>query len=102
MLFGQEAGTPSAILLKDWAADTLTSTPDDKVAGGHPVPDNRPWVTGVWSEHMCLIGSETSSDEPGYLAGAVVAAERAVEGVLGRLNHLGVAERRPSAKEVRS
>lgn len=82
-LFGPEAGTPRATLFKDWAADPLTSTPNDRVAGGHPSPTLQPWVEGEWADHVSLAGSETSRTEPGYLAGAVEAAERAVAGITG-------------------
>jgi monoamine oxidase len=85
-LFGSEAARPVAILFKDWAADPLTATPDDRTAGGHPSPGRRPWIGGEWQNHVSLAGSETSSSEPGYLAGAVDAAARAVAAVMGRLN----------------
>jgi monoamine oxidase len=88
-LFGPEAASPVATLFKDWAADPLTATADDQIGGGHPSPDRRPWVTGDWQEHVSLAGSETSSSEPGYLAGAVEAAERAVTELMSRLNATG-------------
>ena len=78
-LFGPEACHPRATLLKDWAADPLTATPADSVAGGHPVPDPGPWVSGPWQDRLTLGGSEASPSEPGYLAGAVVAAARAAD-----------------------
>jgi monoamine oxidase len=84
-LFGPEGASPVATLFKDWAADPLTATADDRIAGGHPSPDRRPWVSGGWQKHISLAGSETSLSEPGYLAGAVEAAERAVTGLLDRL-----------------
>jgi len=81
-LFGPEARHPRATLLKDWAADPLTATAADRVATGHPVPDPAPWVTGPWRDRLVLGGSEVSPSEPGYLAGAVVAASRAVDETL--------------------
>lgn len=84
-LFGPLASQPEATLLKDWAADSLTATDDDRVAGGHPVPDGTPWVTGPWAHRLSLAGSETSRTEPGYLAGAIEAADRAVNQTLARL-----------------
>jgi monoamine oxidase len=83
-LFGPQAGKPRATLFKDWAADPLTATDDDQVAGGHPSPDRRPWVNGRWRDHISMAGSETSASDPGYLAGAVDAAERAVADILTR------------------
>jgi monoamine oxidase len=77
-LFGPEAQRPRATLFKDWAVDPLTATAADRAAGDHPAADLTPWVVGPWRERLALGGSETSPREPGYLAGAVVAATRAV------------------------
>ncbi|RUV30962.1 FAD-dependent oxidoreductase [Mesorhizobium sp. M5C.F.Ca.IN.020.32.2.1] len=77
-LFGPEAGTPRATLFKDWAADPLTATRDDQAAGGHLTASTHQWVEGEWHDRISLAGSETSPTEPGYLAGAVEAARRAV------------------------
>jgi monoamine oxidase len=84
-LFGPQALTPRATLLKDWAADLFTATADDRTGGDHPTPGSPLWVTGEWDGRLVMAGSETSSLEPGYLAGAVVAAKQAVADVLGRL-----------------
>jgi monoamine oxidase len=77
-LFGPDAGTPRATLWKDWAADALTATEEDWTDGAHPVVDDRAWIDGEWRDRVILAGSETSRTEPGYLAGAVYAAECAV------------------------
>ena len=77
-IFGPAALVPSATLFKDWSSDPLTATNRDRVAGEHVVPRNGPWVVGPWRDRLALAGSETSPSEPGYLAGAIVAAERAV------------------------
>lgn len=83
-IFGQEARHPRATLFKDWAADPLTATAADRVAGGHVVPSATPWVSGLWKERLALAGSETSPAEAGYLAGAVIAARCAVDEMLAR------------------
>jgi monoamine oxidase len=85
-LFGPQALKPRATILKDWAIDPLTAAADDQAAGGHPVGSSEPWVTGAWRERLSLCGSETSATEPGYMAGAVSAAEDAVAEMLKRLN----------------
>ncbi|MCC6756240.1 MAG: FAD-dependent oxidoreductase, partial [Solirubrobacterales bacterium] len=86
-LFGPEALQPRATIVKDWAADSLTASASDRIAGGHPAPVSKAWVDGVWRERLFLGGSETSDSEAGYLAGAVSAAQRAarkaVESVRG-------------------
>jgi monoamine oxidase len=84
-LFGARAAQPRATLLKDWTADPLTATGDDQTAEGHPEPHHRPWVNGPWAARLSLAGSETSLTDPGYLAGALDAGERAAGEVLNRL-----------------
>ena len=93
--FGQEAERPRATLLKDWAADPLTATHTDRAAGGHPAADPAPWVSRPWQGRLALGGSETSASEPGYLAGAVVAARRAADETLRTLGKLEVGGRQP-------
>ena len=84
-LFGPPAGQPRATLFKDWTADALTATEADEQAGGHPVPDPEPWISGSWASCISLAGSETSATDPGYLAGALDAAERAVKETTRRI-----------------
>ena len=84
-LYGPDARHPRATLLKDWAADPYTATAEDRIASGHPRPSEEPWVTGAWQERLSLGGSETSEIEPGYLAGAIIAAERSVSETISRL-----------------
>ncbi|WP_064681711.1 flavin monoamine oxidase family protein [Rhizobium bangladeshense] len=85
-LFGPAALAPRATLLKDWAADPLTSTAADQTGGDHPLPRDDHWVAGAWDQRLHLAGSETSPSEPGYLAGAVIAAGRAVADILSSMD----------------
>lgn len=84
-LFGPTAGEPVATLLQDWAREPLTGAADAPHSGEHPVPQHGPWVTGDWVSRLVLAGSETSTVAPGYLAGAVDAAEAATATVRARL-----------------
>lgn len=84
-LYGPNARHPTATLVKDWAIDPDTATPDDRVPSGHPHASERLWVTGAWRDRLSLAGSETSEIEPGYLAGAINAAERSVSETRKRL-----------------
>jgi monoamine oxidase len=77
-IFGDEARQPRATLFKDWAADPLTATSADRAASGHIAPGDVTWISGAWQKRLTLAGSETSPTDPGYLAGALIAAERAV------------------------
>ena len=84
-LFGSEAGYPNATLYKDWAADPLTATEDDRVAGGHPISRGLALVPGKWQNRIWLAGSEAGRRDAGYLAGAVEAAEYAVMQIMNKL-----------------
>lgn len=78
-LFGERAGAPLGDALKDWAADPLTATDaDQEDAGHHAEAPARRADGGAWQGRLIGIGSEWSPQFPGYLAGAVDAAERGV------------------------
>jgi len=83
-LFGEPAATPIADALKDWAADPLTATGDDQDSAAHAAgaPPTQAGH-GPWQGRLVGIASEWSPRFPGYLAGAVDAAERGVRGCLG-------------------
>jgi monoamine oxidase len=82
-LFGPEAGSPRATLIKDWAKDPLTATNADAVSSAHPVALAGQWVTGQWQGRLLMAGSEASPSEPGYLAGAIEASRIAVRSIYG-------------------
>jgi len=84
-LFGAEAGRPTATLLMDWTAEPFTATANDRYGGAHPLPQHTPWVSGAWQDHLSLAGSEASTSDPGYLAGAIEAGARAAADTLRRL-----------------
>lgn len=84
-LFGPEAGHPRASLFKDWAADPLTATDDDRQADGHPVSGGLAAVPAEWRNRLWLAGSEAGRRDAGYLAGAVEAAEYAALEIINRL-----------------
>lgn len=77
-LFGAEAGSPRATLVKDWAQDQWTATNADAVPSGHPATFDGEWVTGAWQRRLFMAGSEASQSDPGYLAGAIEASQKAV------------------------
>lgn len=84
-LFGAAALAPRADVFKDWAADPCTATAADLDGSGqHPVPPSREAATGPWQGRITGIGSEWSPRFPGYLAGALDAAERGVQAWLAR------------------
>lgn len=84
-LFGPQALTPRADVLQDWAADPDTATEADLGASGrHPQPPATGAAEGPWRGRLTGIGSEWSHQFPGYLAGAVEAAEAGVQAFVQR------------------
>lgn len=78
-LFGPQAMTPRATLLKDWATARFTATAADAGDPSHPSAAGSPEFRGEWTGRLALSGSETSHTEPGCLAGAVEASRKTVE-----------------------
>ena len=84
-LFGVQALTPQAVHLQDWAEDAETATPADaSPASAHPAPLSTA-LPAPWRDRIHLAGSEFAPDFPGYLEGAVLAAERAVDALQAQL-----------------
>ena len=84
-LFGAEAVTPQAVYLQDWAEEVETATPADAAPNSaHPAPMSTD-LPAHWRDRIHLAGSEFAPDFPGYLEGAVLAAERAVDALQSQL-----------------
>lgn len=86
-LYGPDAQRLRGTIFKDWAADSLTVSEDDRSATGHLAPSSSPWIAGAWRERLSLGASETSPKEPGCMADAVCGAQEAVAEVAERLRH---------------
>jgi len=84
-LFGAEALTPRAVYLQDWAQEAETATSADaQPASAHPAPLSKA-LPAPWRDRIHLAGSEFAPGFPGYLEGAVLAAERAVDALQAHL-----------------
>jgi monoamine oxidase len=79
-LFGPKALVPVYEAIKDWAQDPFTSTSYDLYESEH-INDSIACIVreGLWSNRLIGIGSEWSTQYPGYLAGAIHAARNGVE-----------------------
>lgn len=74
-LFGVEAENPKREYLKDWAQEPFTATAADASGNGqHASAPVSKATSGVWENCLTGIGSEWSTQFPGYLAGAIDAA----------------------------
>lgn len=83
-LFGTQAATPKAEIIKDWALDPYTATGVDMDgAGQHAEAPPATASSGPWSARLTGIASEWSRQFPGYVAGAIEAAHIGVLGISG-------------------
>ncbi|HYD61665.1 MAG TPA: FAD-dependent oxidoreductase [Noviherbaspirillum sp.] len=83
-LFGPQAATPKAEFIKDWAQDPYTATAADlDGAGTHAEAPATTAASGRWSGRLIGIASEWSPQFSGYVAGAIDAASRGVQTILG-------------------
>lgn len=81
-LFGARAGTPRALYIKDWRRAPYTSPPgveslDDYGTFGHPS-----FALPALGGRLHWSSTETASESPGHIEGALAAAERAVSMIL--------------------
>ncbi|MFO7908522.1 MAG: FAD-dependent oxidoreductase [Halomonas sp.] len=87
-LFGSQAADPDHDIIKDWACEPYTTTQDDRQvsAGQHPTAPANKVDNGDWSGYLIGIGSEWGQQFPGYLAGAVEAAEAGVSALFEKMS----------------
>ncbi len=72
-LFGQAAGHPDDLIIKDWSTDAATATTADRTPPpGHPTYRPLPGT-----ERVIFAGTETAPEDGGFLEGALAAAEAA-------------------------
>lgn len=75
-LFGPEATTPMAEWLCDWSTEPFTATAADGSDTGHHAEAPPPKAEqGPWRHRLVGIASEWSAQFPGYVAGAIDAAD---------------------------
>ncbi|MEM6639152.1 MAG: NAD(P)/FAD-dependent oxidoreductase [Pseudomonadota bacterium] len=78
-VFGDEAGDPSALLLKDWATDRWCATAADQIPPTtHPHYGPAPALPHDWSRRLILAGTEFAPHQGGYVEGALESAASAL------------------------
>ncbi|MFL5298552.1 MAG: flavin monoamine oxidase family protein [Phenylobacterium sp.] len=82
-IFGDAALHPRELIFKDWAFDPLTATPDDLTfLGQHPAGEGDMALNSVWGGRILVSGTETAREHPGFLEGALEAAEETAHSLL--------------------
>ncbi len=81
-LFGPQAAMPRIDVIKDWAEDPWTATARDLDAEIHHAEAPATMTTsGPWHGRLIGIASEWSPHFPGYVAGAIEAADLGLQAV---------------------
>ena len=75
-LFGDAAGSPSKLFVKDWAFDAYTATPADHLPlHAHPSYGMPLALNDLWHNDLLMSGTEVAPRFGGFLEGALEAAE---------------------------
>ena len=84
-LFGPQAAEPTDLIMKDWAQDSFTAAPlDRRPLMHHPAYGLPRVLSSLCDGHLILGSTETATQFGGYLEGALEAAERCVNELVGR------------------
>jgi monoamine oxidase len=79
-LFGDQAGNPRQLLIKDWAFDPYTATIADQAPlYAHPAYGSSRALTDLWGGRLILSGTEVAPQFGGYIEGALEAAENTLK-----------------------
>lgn len=79
-LFGEAAGSPIADWVQDWAADALIATPADQIPPRwHSTHDLDGLLEAPWRDRLLLVGSEAGGEQGGYMEGALMAVDKALD-----------------------
>ncbi|WP_319522815.1 FAD-dependent oxidoreductase [uncultured Desulfosarcina sp.] len=80
LLFGEPASRPLAFFYQDWARERFTATPyDQPPMHQHPLYHPPAGKAAIWEETVLFAGTETASEQGGYLEGALVTAELVIK-----------------------
>jgi monoamine oxidase len=77
-IFGPEAADPMDVLVKDWAQEAFTATPNDlSGSASHPTYGISPELAHLWDGTLVLGSTEVADVNGGLLEGALESAESA-------------------------
>ena len=86
ILFGEQAYDYVDVYYKDWGSDAFTATiSDQQQASVHPHIDLKNEQTQMVKMNLHLAASEFAQSEAGYMEGAIVAAQAAVDAIMSKM-----------------
>ena len=81
-LFGPQAGEPVELLIQDWRTELHTSPPGVERLTSYELFGHESFVLPALNGRLHWASTETSSQSPGHIEGALTAASRAIRAVL--------------------
>jgi len=81
-LFGAHAGNPLEIIIQDWADEKYISPPQEFDQSGYQLYGHPFYSQPAMNGKLYWASTETASDFPGHIEGALVASKRAAERIL--------------------
>ncbi|MFQ3235816.1 MAG: monoamine oxidase [Paraglaciecola sp.] len=85
-IFGQEALTPQASYLVDWSEQRwITTSEDIAESPRHAAFNLHQFQTELSALNVNLVGSEFAQSEAGYIEGALIAVDKSMQEIMGKI-----------------
>jgi len=81
-LFGPEAGNPTELWIQDWRLEPETSPRGVERLVDYQTYGHKAFATPTFEGRLHWAGTETASESPGHIEGALAAAARATDAIL--------------------
>lgn len=81
-LFGPEAAEPTDLVMHDWRAEPWTSPPNVERLTAYQLFGHDLFAQPAFDGHLHWCSTETATEAPGHIEGALAAAERAAHSIL--------------------
>ena len=82
-LFGEQARHPRSVIVEDWSRQPFTSPPGVLQLNDYQLFGFGALRAGYWDNRLFFSSTETSVDSPGHVQGALAAAGRVAQQLLG-------------------
>ena len=82
-LFGPEAAKPIDVQIADWGEDQFTVRKPNSPSPRYDLFGSPELTSGFWGDRLFFCSTETATESPGHVEGALQAAERTVKLITG-------------------
>ncbi len=81
-IFGRRAAEPAELWIHDWRNELYTSPPGVESLADYQVYGHPSFAAAAWDGRLHWASTETATESPGHIEGALAAAERAAGAIL--------------------